>query len=317
MKYSTFGSLAALAVGAQAHSWVEQAYVIGDNGQYTGAPGYMRGYKPRGPGFSDPLNVNLVPALQSGRTKLDPSDLMCKDTQKNAATQDPAFPKLKAGPNQYIALRSLENGHVTLPGNQKGKPAKAGTVMVFATSQPKDDEKLTDVIAWTADGSGGDGRGKLLTSQVFDDGRCYQVNGEAISQQRQQAFPNLPPGAAPGAQSAEVWCEADVQLPGDAKVGADLTLYWAWQWNTLPGQDPGQPDGKDEWYTSCMEVAVTDPGQIDAAFGPGQTPLQVQDPNTKALDGFKDRAASQVQPEGGLSKRVFDFVAKKARNVWA
>lgn len=289
-------SLLSCLSAVQAHSWVEQMLVV-QNGKFTGNPGYMRGYTPRGPGFSDPLNVNLLPALSTGRTRIDNTDPMCKSDQ-TTAKQTAGFPKLNASPGDKVALRYLENGHVTLPQNQKGKPGSGGTVLVYATSQPKQDEKLTDVIQWNTNGTGGDGRGKLLTVQNFDDGRCYQVNSSPMSTQRQQQFPNKPAGQ-PSAPSEELWCETDVTLPSDAQTDTDLTLYWAWQWNTLPNMDPGIPDGKDEWYTSCMDVNMLAAGQISKAASSPPTKLLVQDPQQSANPNFAERTQNTTLPDGG------------------
>ncbi|KAF2093637.1 hypothetical protein NA57DRAFT_47848, partial [Rhizodiscina lignyota] len=252
MLVTTLALLSCLS-GINAHSWVEQMYVIKD-GKYTGNPGYMRGYNPRGPSFTDSLNQNLVPALSSGRLRISDADPMCKSTQQTS-NQTSGYPKLNASPGDMVALRYLENGHVTLPQNQIGKPGSGGTVMIYATSQPKQNEKLTDVLQWTTNGTGGDKRGQLLTVQNFDDGRCYQINSSPMSTQRQQEFPNKPAGQ-PSAPNEEMWCETDVQLPSNISTNSDLTLYWAWQWNTASGADPGIPNGKDEWYTSCMDVNI-------------------------------------------------------------
>lgn len=288
--------LAALG-GVNAHSWVEQMRVI-SNGTYTGHAGYMRGYNPRGPGFADAMNQNLIPALTTGRTRINGSDLLCKSTQATA-NQTEGFPKLSASPGDYVALRYLENGHVTLPQNQLGKPGSGGTVMVYATSDPKDDERLVDVLQWNTNGTGGDKRGKLLTVQNFDDGRCYQINSSPKSQQRQQEFPNKPLNAPAGTANEELWCETDIKIPDDTVDGKDLTLYWAWQWDTQPNVDPGLPDGKDEWYTSCMDVNMIASGQISKASLPTPNQLLVQDPQRQANAQFTERAANVTLPDGG------------------
>src|SRR5205814_1767912 len=98
------------------------------------------------------------------------------------------FPRLAVLPGSYIAMKYLENGHITKP--ETNKTAGGGTVFVFGTNQPRDAELLLDVLEWTSDGRGGDGRGRLLTARNFDDGRCYQINSESISIARQQKFPN-------------------------------------------------------------------------------------------------------------------------------
>lgn len=294
---ATLAFLPNVVLDVAAHSWVEQMLVI-QNGTYTGNPGYMRGYTPRGPGFSDFLNQNLLPALSSNRIRIDSTDPMCRSSQTTSNYTD-AYPKLNAAPGDFVAIRYLENGHVTLPQNQLGKPGSGGTVMIYATTQPKDNEKLTDVLQWNVNGTGGDGRGKLLTVQNFDDGRCYQINSSPISTQRQQQFPNKPVNAAAGSANEELWCETNVQLPSDAATNSDMTLYWAWQWNTMPNVDPGIPKGKDEWYTSCMDVNLVAAGQVKQASVKPPTKLLVQDPQQKANPNFMERAANTTLPDGG------------------
>lgn len=221
--------------------------VIALNGTFVGEPGYPRGNVKRSePGFGDPAMSHLI----TGK----PTDPMCKDSQKSPSSQSASSPRLKAAPGAYIALRFQENGHVTLPETQAGKPENRGDVFVYGTTQPKDDELFTDVHGvWTADGQGGDGRGILLAKAAYDDGQCYQINGGAISTNRQKQF------AHPSNQlmGADLWCQTDVRLPSDAPSGQRYTLYWVWEWPTAPGVDPGLPVGKNETYTTCMDVDTT------------------------------------------------------------
>jgi hypothetical protein len=101
---------------------------------------------------------------------------------------------LQALPGSYIALKCLENGHVTLPQNQPGKTPGAGTVYVSGTSQPDDNEVLSEVLQWNPEGTGGDRLGKPLTIQNFDNKRCYQISNGNICISRQKEFPNPIPG---------------------------------------------------------------------------------------------------------------------------
>jgi hypothetical protein len=43
---------------------------------------------------------------------------------------------------QGIALRYQENGHVTEPFNQPGKPENHGTVFIYSTSEASDSDSL-------------------------------------------------------------------------------------------------------------------------------------------------------------------------------
>ncbi|KAJ9616871.1 hypothetical protein H2200_000591 [Cladophialophora chaetospira] len=237
---------------AVAHTWVEQLMVIAPNGTLVGQPGFPRGNVLRGtPAFSDPTMVNLIPP--DGRTinQIYPSDLMCKSTQ-TSETQTDGSPRLQAAPGDGIALRFQENGHVTLPDNQPGKPQNRGTIYVYGTTKPSPDDSFLAIHrVWNADGTGGDGRGRLISTRNFDDGQCYQVNGGAISQQRQQQFKH----DFDMVMGNDLWCQQDIQLPSDLSTGSPYTLYWVWDWPTMPGTF-GFPDGKQEIYTTCMDIDI-------------------------------------------------------------
>lgn len=245
-------ALAALGLSSltSAHTWIEQLMVVAPNGTMVGSPGYARGNVLRSdPGFSDPTMVNLIPP--NGRTinTILNTDLMCKSTQ-TTASQTNGSPRLQAAPGANIALRYQENGHVTLPQNQPGKPGNRGTVYVYGTTKPSPTDSLLGIHrVWTPDGSGGDGRGVLLSTQNFDDGQCYQVNNGAISVQRQGEFSHV----ATSLMGGDLWCQQDIALPTSAS--GTYTLYWVWDWPTLPGT-AGFPNGKQEIYTTCMDIDV-------------------------------------------------------------
>ncbi len=201
--------------------------VVAPNGTMVGQPGFARGNVLRStPGFGDPAMVNLLPYGGSDRAVNDirANDLMCKSTQ-TSQSQTNGSPRLQAPAGAAIALRYQENGHVTLPQNQPGKPDNRGTVYVYGTTQSSaDDSFLAIHRQWTADGKGGDGRGVLLSTQNFDDGQCYQVNGGLISQQRQQQFSHT---ASP-TTGGDLWCQQDIALPTDLPANKAYTLYWVW-----------------------------------------------------------------------------------------
>ncbi|KIW54583.1 hypothetical protein PV05_06933 [Exophiala xenobiotica] len=251
---NTLLGLLAAAPLASAHSWVEQMMVIAPNGTLAGMPGFARGNVLRSsPGFGDPTMVNLIPP--DGRTvnQILPSDLMCKSTQ-TSQTQTDGSPRLQAAPGSAVALRYQENGHVTLPDNQPGKPQNRGTVYVYGTTNPSPDDSFLAIHrVWNADGTGGDGRGVLLSTQNFDDGQCYQTNGGTISTQRQAQYGHT----FDDLMGNDLWCQQDIQLPSDAPSGKPYTLYWVWDWPTMPGT-AGFPDGKQEIYTTCMDVDIVD-----------------------------------------------------------
>lgn len=248
-----FGILSITSL-AHAHTWIEQLIAIAPNGTFVGEPGYPRGNILRTePGFSDVPLVHLITGA--------PNDPMCKDSQKSTSSQTKSSPRLKTAPGADIALRYQENGHVTLPENQPGKAKNRGDIFVYGTTEPKDNELFNDVHGvWTADGKGGDGRGVLLAKGAYDDGQCYQVNGGAISTDRQEKFAH-PTNQLMG---ADLWCQTDIRLPSDAPTGNPYTLYWVWEWPTAEGIDPGLPKGKNETYTSCMDVDL-DKSAVDVS----------------------------------------------------
>ncbi|KAL4811008.1 hypothetical protein BDV18DRAFT_4297 [Aspergillus unguis] len=245
--------LALVFTSAYAHSWVDQLTVIASNGTFVGSPGYPRGYVSRSdPSFSDASMTYLLP--RDGKANATEADSLCMDTQRKQ-TQKDGYPRLQASAGAAVALRFQENGHVTLPETQPGKPKNRGTVYVYGTSDPKSDEKFLDVHkVWTEDGTGGDGRGVLLAKRNFDDGRCYQVNSGDISTRRQKEYPH----EADQLMGGDLWCQSDIALPRNAASGKPYTLYWVWDWPTKAGVDPGLPDGKQEIYTTCMDVDLVD-----------------------------------------------------------
>lgn len=252
------------AVTSNAHTWVEQLTVIAPNGTFIGAPGYARGNVPRtAPGFNDGTMTHLLSSTGPMNMTAVSGD-MCMDSQKKPV-QSPGNPRLQAAAGDAIALRYQENGHVTLPDTQKGKPKNRGTVYVYGTSDPKDNERLETIHkVWNKDGTGGDKRGVLLSAQDFDDKQCYQINGGEISQNRQKAFPH----EADKLMGADLWCQQDIKLPEKLPSDKPYTLYWVWDWPTARGVDPGLPQGKQEIYTTCMDVdAVNKPKQQENVKG--------------------------------------------------
>ncbi|MCJ1402072.1 hypothetical protein MMC11_005291 [Xylographa trunciseda] len=261
MRPSTRTGLCALAVFiilfdfTSAHSWVEQLMLVNPNGTFVGTPGFIRGYVSRStPGFNDGQDDYLVPPNgRQNQSLILPTDPLCKSSQSSQNSQTTGNPRLQAPVGSSIALQYQENGHVSLPNNQPGKPPRGGLVYIYGTSSAQANPSLLDVHrSWTTDGTGGDKQGKLLATQYFDDGRCYQVNGGNISVARQAEFKFAPSNP----MGANLWCQNDILLPSDAEAGKPYTLYWVWDWPTAAGVDPSLPDGKEEIYTSCMDIDV-------------------------------------------------------------
>lgn len=291
MKFAlTLAAVATVLGQASAHTWVEQMQVIDStSGNYTGDYGFTRGYVDRTtPGFDEQSIVYLLPALSTGRTRIDETDLLCHPSQRTS-NYDSSHPRLQAAPGSYVAMKYLENGHVTLPQNQPGKPKMGGTVFVYATTKPSDTEKIVDVLKWNTAGTGGDSRGSQIAAQNYDDGRCHQINSGSISVQRQQQFPDHVLGQP--TSNIEQWCETDVHIPTTYKAGDTVTVYWVWQWPTDAGVGV-YPNGKDEYYTSCAEIEIVDsPSKAAPVHTIGQ-----QDAQTLAVSDFKDRAALTTSP---------------------
>lgn len=187
-----------------------------------------------------------------------------------------------------IALRYQENGHVTLPQNQPGKPQNRGTVYIYGTTQPKPNENFLDVFnQWNADGTGGDKRGRLIAAQPFDDGRCYQKNGGPIAASRISQYSHT----ASDPMGEDLWCQNDIKLPSDTPTGKPYTIYWVWDWPTAPGADPGLPKGKAEIYTTCIDIDITAAKKRDV--------LEIrQAPVSQIADGQIQVPAASAAPSG-------------------
>jgi hypothetical protein len=279
---------------ATAHTWIEQLAVIAHNRSFVGDYGYSRSFVDRGlPAFSQDANLWLVPPLEQQPPFVTEQNILCHPSQR-IPMQMPGYPRLQATPGSPIAMRYAENGHATIPGGGGGllgKPAKGGTVFVFGTHDPHPNEMLMDVLNWNSNGTGGDRRGRLLTAQDFDDGRCYQLgNGAVLANQRQLITPNSVPGQ-PGSEH-EVMCETDVQLPNSVEVDRLYTLYWIWQWPTAAKKDPGLPNGRDEYYVSCTDIEVV----LNLRSTPAQHVLIQQDTLSAAVLNFESRLASTGDP---------------------
>ncbi|KAK2592379.1 hypothetical protein QQS21_009930 [Conoideocrella luteorostrata] len=236
----------ALTCSVSAHSWIEYAIRIAPNGAMVGELGYPRGYKDRkAPGFSDKVPQMLLPVV--GTAAYTGNEII----NKFPFTDKPEHPFLQVSPGDHIAITHFENGHVSIPENQPFKPRNRGTIFIYGTSQPKEQEKLFDVhLRWNKDGTGGDKRGVLLATKNYDDGQCFQPNTAAITNERISKL------SGDGArQSEELACQSDVKLPDDLKPGSIYTIYWYWDW---PNLNPAKidlektKDGSFPWAGSFM-----------------------------------------------------------------
>ncbi|SMR43430.1 unnamed protein product [Zymoseptoria tritici ST99CH_1A5] len=297
-------ALTALAAFTSAHSWVEEYQVISDNGSYTGPLGYTRGFVPRTDPTFDGFSMMWLQPNASARnddgttrTRIDSTDYVCAPQQRKP-TYTSGYPKLQVSPGDYVAMKYLENGHVSLPWNITGKPESGGTVFIFGTTKPSENERLADVMQWNKEGTSGNKNGFLLAAQNYDDGRCHQINCGSISQQRQMLQPNHAPGQM--TSTLESWCESDVQIPEKAAIGT-LTIYWVWQFPTAPNVDCNQPAGKDEYYTSCADFDVVKPGTPNKLAASPDAPAS-GNPQSVAVKNYKSRPAHTSVPAAILQE---------------
>lgn len=214
--------LLALSAPVAAHSWIERALKIEPTTrQFFGSEGFPRGYIPRtDPGFNDEDYIWRLPytgtAFYTGEETIN----------KHPFNANPPHAMLEAAPGDFIAILHFENGHTTVPESSPDKPLNRGTIFLYGTDDPRDEEKLFDVhLAWNKDGTGGDKRGRLLSTRNYDDGQCYEARGEGLALERATTL-----GVDPMTPLA---CQSDLQLPDDLEPGSIYTIYWYWDWPNL------------------------------------------------------------------------------------
>ena len=252
-----------LLPGTEAHSGVERLMRIAPNGTMIGPEGFPRGFWPRtAPGYYDNANYHLADS---------PNDKLIHPFQRSSNYTNDKYPRLKAAPGDMVALQYQENGHTTLPDGQKNKPKNRGTVFIYGTFELSPDYNLFDVhYKWNEQGTGGDGKGKLIATRNFDDGRCHENNGHALALSRKKEWDK--PNEAP--MEDKLWCQNDVALPADLPVGKQYTLVWVWDWPIMdrpgvaipPSSAPGAPPSAEgakvetpELYTTAMDINIVDP----------------------------------------------------------
>lgn len=247
-----------------AHSWVEQLQRLASNGTMISPLGYQRGYVSRdNPLFKGDISDDLwqlPPNARPAGAVLYKTDPICSPQQTTSNYTNSEFPMLVTAPGDYIAMQHQENGHVTIPTTQTNKPRNRGTIYIYGTENARANDTLLSIHnVWNVNGTGGDGRGKLLATRNYDDGQCYQVNSGAISTSRQAQFSKV----AANPMGSDLWCQSDIQLPTDIPTGANYTLYWVWDWPTLNKAnamigEEGVNVTKPEIYTSCMDLKIVD-----------------------------------------------------------
>ena len=100
--------------------------------------------------------------------------------------------KLLQAPWFLSAMQKMVTSHCA----RQVRPDWGGLVWVYGTEKDQN-PMLKDVLGkWNKKGTGGDKSGKLLTTEYFDDGRCYEMNANPDSLLRQKAAP-VPQAPAP------------------------------------------------------------------------------------------------------------------------
>ncbi|KAK3329443.1 hypothetical protein B0H66DRAFT_24981 [Apodospora peruviana] len=266
------------------HSWTERTRRLAPNGTMIGNPGFERNHHDRAdPGFSDTSVVWLIPPNGVSRPAgILPDDKIVREEQRPyvpSTSYTEQYPKLKVAPGDFAALIYTENGHVSRQDqeSQNPKPINRGTIYLYGTTQNDlTNYNLVDIhLTWTADGKGGDGKGRLLATRNYDDGQCYEAipgagDVEGIVGHRMAALNN----------DAAVPCQSDVQIPLDTPVGETYTVIWVWDWPTMSERGvavspatyyandstKGEPFVKTfEIYTSVVDFDIVDP--CDEALG--------------------------------------------------
>jgi len=235
--------LAVLVKIADAHSWPERTQRIAPNGTMVGTPGTDRSHAARGSRPEDSI-VWLIPP--NGREKkIHPDDKIARPDQRalTATSYSDKFPMLKVAPGDFVAIQYTENGHVSKAEvGQPTKPVNRGTVYLYGTTNNDlTSANLMDIhLVWTADGKGGDGKGRLLATRNYDDGQCFEaipsIDTEGITSHRMK---NLATSGEP--LMGGLMCQSDVQVPFDVPVGQIYTVIWVWDWPSMNVQGVAVP----------------------------------------------------------------------------
>src|SRR3569833_3370436 len=112
--------LATLFCQSLAHSWTEQLTLV-INGVFTGKNGYPRGYISRSdPGFSDKMMAYLLPPPESGRMRVENTDLLCAPMQR-VSNQTVNYPRLQVTPGARGARGGRGGGRGAGPRGRPGE----------------------------------------------------------------------------------------------------------------------------------------------------------------------------------------------------
>ncbi|KAK1755000.1 hypothetical protein QBC47DRAFT_301596 [Echria macrotheca] len=282
-----------------------------------GQPGFERSHVVRGSRPEDSI-VWLLPP--NGREKVIlPDDKIARPDQRplTASSYSAQFPMLKVAPGDFVAIQYTENGHVSRAElTNPTKPVNRGTVYLYGTTQNDlSNYNLVDIhLAWTADGKGGDGKGKLLATRNFDDGQCHEAipasgDDEGISTHRMQQAGQYSQEPVNGGLS----CQSDLQIPFDAPVGQTLTVIWVWDWPTMNVAGVAVPPASyhanvstsgepfvtvPELYTGVVDYQIVDPcdDSLGDVKGPG-CGVKGQGKNVVQFAQQKIPSLAAIQPQ--------------------
>lgn len=196
--------------------------------------------------------THLLPRPEAPLNKVSPGDKLCMSSPTDQTVINyTTGPMLCVPRGSRLVLRYQENGHVSLLRQTPGK-FSTGRVFVYGTADGRPDDKFLNIHGkWNAAGTGGDQRGRLLVEAPFDDGECYQTPSSLnqVYEARRHLYPPDP------YHGQDRWCRVYFDLPLDYHVPI-WTLYWVWDW---PSQATVvTPYGKQQMYTTCMDVCVID-----------------------------------------------------------
>lgn len=264
-----------------AHSWPHATTRLAPNGTMVGPSGVERNQK------NKPKDQNsdwLLPPNDNRGNFIVPDHKLVRPDQRALTPQSYSenHRMLPVAPGDFVAISYLENGHVTQGDLQLIKPINRGTIYLYGTTENDlTNTNFVDVhLAWTADGTGGDGKGRLLASRHFDDGECYEAvpdigDKEGILTHRKNRHQ-----ANTGEVLELLACQSDLQIPFDAPIGSPYTVIWVWDWPTMSEAGVAVPPAsfhanvsisgepfvtKQEYYTGVVDFNVVDP--CDASLG--------------------------------------------------
>ncbi|KAK4672592.1 hypothetical protein QC763_104400 [Podospora pseudopauciseta] len=277
-------ALLALFETAKGHSWPESTRRIATNGTFIGEEGFDRAHIDR-ENPREQFDYLLPPnGLSTGKLIMYDHPIVRKSQGPlGSSSYSEKFPMLKVAPGDFVSIFYLENGHVTrADGANPNKPINRGTIYLYGTYE-NDLSKttLTDVLhTWTADGKGGNGKGRLLATRNYDDGQCHEPipatgDPEGISRYRKDEI----------TQSEALRCQSDLQIPLDAKPGDVLTVLWIWDWPDMNKPGAAVPPASfhanssdfgeyfvtvPEIYTGVVDYKIVDPcdDSLGAVKGP-------------------------------------------------